>query len=57
MISMTLGKTDDLENAIANMLAKSKKVAKDDLSNSVNRILFDSNLTELDAAIREKISG
>lgn len=57
MISMTLGKTGDLENAIANMLAKSKKVAKDDLSNSVNRILFDSNLTELDAAIREKISG
>jgi len=54
---MTLGKTGDLENAIANMLAKSKKVAKDDLSNSVNRILFDSNLTELDAAIREKISG
>lgn len=54
---MKLGKTDDLEKAIANMLNKSKKVAKDDLSNSVNRILFDSNLTELAAAIREKISG
>lgn len=54
---MKENQTGDLEKSVASMLAKSKKVAKDDLSTSVNRILFESNITELAAAIREKISG
>jgi len=49
---MNIGKNDQLESNVSLMLQMSEKgVAKDDVSNSVNAILFDNSLTELKADI------
>lgn len=58
IISMNISQHDDLEANVSLMLAMSEKgVAKDDVSNSVNAILFDNSLSSLKADLQEKVSG